>query len=85
MPDLGNSSLPAPALNNLGCCLGMEMQLSFLADLVTAAVEQSVPRKRPGPLAIGKAKAASHPFPPNQVESQSQGYVPTKLAQLPVR
>lgn len=59
------------------------MQLCFLIDLVPAAVERSVPRKGPGPLAIRKAKPTSHPFPPNQVESQSQGYVPIKLAQFP--
>lgn len=58
------------------------MQFCFPIDLVPAAVERCVPRKGPGPLVIKKAKPASHPFPPNQVESQSQSYVPTKLAQF---
>lgn len=61
------------------------MHLCFPINLVPAAVEQTVPRKGPGPLAIRKAKPPSHPFPPNQVEIQSQGYVPTKLAQFPGR
>lgn len=61
------------------------MQLCFPISLIPAAVELSAPRKGPGPLATRKAKPASQPFPPDQVESQSQGYVPKKLAQFPGR